>query len=399
MTHFTIIGLNDNPHVTFSPELQHVIQSHSCFSGGQRHHELVRPFLPEEAEWIDIKVPLSDAFEQYRNHDKVVVFASGDPFFYGFGATIQKRMPDAEITLYPGFNSIQTLAHRLLMPYQDMRMVSLTGRPWHELDRALIENAPLIGVLTDQEHTPASIAGRMREYGFTHYRMYIGEHLGNPDREQITRSLPLCEIEQDNFDTPNCLILDSVGDKMPYRQLGIPDHLFEHLDGRDQMITKAAIRILDLSYLQLDRRKHFWDIGFCTGSVSIEAKKQYPHLHIQAFEVRTECKTLMEVNTHRLSVPGIDVHIGNFLKEDVSALPAPDAVFIGGHGGRLKEIVHKITDRLAADGMIVFNSVSDDSYESFMNAAREAGLQLNAPVDITVNNYNPIAILCAIKPI
>lgn len=399
MTHFTIIGLSDNPYMTFSPELQHVIQSHSCFSGGQRHHELVRPFLPGEAEWIDIKVPLSDAFEQYRNHDKVVVFASGDPFFYGFGATIQKRMPDAEITLYPGFNSIQTLAHRLLMPYQDMRMVSLTGRPWHELDRALIENAPLIGVLTDQEHTPASIAGRMREYGFTHYRMYIGEHLGNPDREQITRSLTLCEIEQDNFDTPNCLILESVGDKMPYRQLGIPDHLFEHLDGRDKMITKAAIRILDLSYLQLDRRKHFWDIGFCTGSVSIEAKKQYPHLHIQAFEVRPECKTLMEVNTHRLSVPGIDVHIGNFLQEDVSTLPAPDAVFIGGHGGRLKEIVHKITDRLAADGVIVFNSVSDDSYESFTNAAREAGLHLNAPVDITVNNYNPIAILCAIKPI
>ena len=28
------------------------------------------------------------------------------------------------------------------MPYDDMRTVSLTGRPWHEFDRALIERAP-----------------------------------------------------------------------------------------------------------------------------------------------------------------------------------------------------------------------------------------------------------------
>ena len=36
------------------------------------------------------------------------------------------------------------------MPYHDMRIVSLTGRPWHEFDRALIESASKIGVLTDR---------------------------------------------------------------------------------------------------------------------------------------------------------------------------------------------------------------------------------------------------------
>ncbi len=34
------------------------------------------------------------------------------------------------------------------------------------------------------------------------------------------------------------------------------------------MITKAPIRLLTLQALELNRRRVFWDIGFCTGSVS-----------------------------------------------------------------------------------------------------------------------------------
>ena len=89
-------------------------------------------------------------------------------------------MPDAEIILFPSFNSLQLLSHRLVMPYNDMRIVSLTGRPWPDFDRALIERDGKIGVLTDHEHTPAAIAQRMLDYGYNGYQMHVGEHLGNP---------------------------------------------------------------------------------------------------------------------------------------------------------------------------------------------------------------------------
>lgn len=52
------------------------------------------------------------------------------------------------------------------------------------------------------------------------------------------------------------------------------------------MITKAPIRLLTLAQLDLRRYQTLWDIGFCTGSVSIEAKLQFPHLHVVAFEQR-----------------------------------------------------------------------------------------------------------------
>ena len=167
------------------------------FSGGVRHHEIVRSLLPEKADWIDIKVPLDEVFDRYRSYDgreSIVVFASGDPLFFGFAVTIQNRLPDAQIRLYPSFNSLQLLAQNLLMPYHDMRIVSLTGRPWHEFDRALIESASKIGVLTDREHTPTTIARRMLEYGYDNYTMFVGERLGNTERQSIRQFLSLIHI-------------------------------------------------------------------------------------------------------------------------------------------------------------------------------------------------------------
>ena len=389
---FHVIGITDAPQPYFPPEVVAVIKNGKLFSGGKRHHEIVAPFLPEGAEWIDITVPLDAVFEQY--HDEVVVFASGDPLFYGFANTIKRKMPDAEIVLYPAFNSLQMLAHRLVMPYHDMRIVSLTGRPWQEFDRALIERAGKIGVLTDREHTPAAIARRMMEYGYNGYHVSVGEHLGNPDKERVT-TLTLEEAIHREFDYPNCLILCGHAKARPY---GIPEHDFALLDGREKMITKAPIRLLTLQALELASKSVLWDIGFCTGSVSIEARLQFPHLHIEAFEIRPECEALIQENSRRFGAPGINYHIGDFLEADINELPRPDAVFIGGHGGHLKEIMERVLTVLADDGCIVMNSVTSpmvhtDSHQLFNEACAELGLKQDEPTRIILNDNNPIEIL------
>lgn len=154
MQKFYVIGLSDSRHQYFAPEVVSLIAKGKIFSGGKRHHEIVASLLPEQATWIDITVPLSDVFLQYRNHQEIIVFASGDPLFYGFANTIRRELPEAEIRLLPTFNSLQTLAHRLLIPYQQMRNVSLTGRDWDVFDEALIRGESLIGALTDRKKHP-----------------------------------------------------------------------------------------------------------------------------------------------------------------------------------------------------------------------------------------------------
>ena len=73
------------------------------------------------------------------------------------------------------------------------------------------------------------------------------------------------------------------------------------------------IRLLSLSMLDLRNRERFWDIGFCTGSVSIEATLMFPHLHITSFEIREEGRKLMTENCRRFGTPGIEAIIGDFL--------------------------------------------------------------------------------------
>ena len=407
---FIVIGITDHPQPFFPPEVMDIIRKGKVFSGGKRHHDIVAPSLPADAEWIDITAPLDAVFNQYiywseklseclNVSPSLVIFASGDPLFFGFANTIKRKMPDAEIVLYPAFNSLQMLAHRLLMPYHDMRIVSLTGRPWPEFDRALIERTAKIGVLTDKEHTPASIAKRMLEYGYTYYTMYVGEHLGNPEIEKVL-TLTLEEAAQHDFDCPNCVILHSSCFTL-HSPFGIPDSEFTLLDGREKMITKMPIRLLTLQALDLPKRKVFWDIGFCTGSVSIEARLQFPHLHIEAFEIRPECEAIIQENARRFGAPGINVHIGDFCSvccDDIATNGTPDAVFIGGHGGRLKEIMAKVLTVLAPDGIIVMNSVKaplvkTDSRQLWDEACRELGLQQEAPLHIQLNDNHPITIL------
>lgn len=389
---FHIIGISDNPDQELSRGALAAIAAGRVFSGGERHHELMQRHLPQDAEWIPITVPLSKVFEQYSGKKDVVVFASGDPLFYGFAATLQRELPDAVIDLYPSFNSMQMLAHRLLLPYQDLHAVSLTGRPWKEFDMALINGEKMIGLLTDRNKTPRVIAQRMLDYGYDNYTVSVGSCLGNPESELVT-TVSVSEASVLDFPFPNCMILRQTVSRN--RLFGIPESQFNLLDGRTRMITKMPVRLLTLSMLDLRQRSSFWDVGFCTGSVSIEAKLQFPHLDITAFEVREQGRELMESNSRRFGTPGINAVIGDFMQVPVQDYPAPDAVFIGGHGGQIVEMLQKINSVLKPGGVIVFNSVSQESLDMFRQGINTIGRKITDQVRVAVDAHNPIEILKA----
>ena len=216
------------------------------------------------------------------------------------------------------------------------------------------------------------------------------------------------EAVSGDFEHPNCLLLyshlgqcrtnslhGSEAPDFPVRPFGIPDEEFAHLDGRARMITKAPIRLLTLQALELNRRRVFWDIGFCTGSVSIEARLQFPHLAVISFEIRPEGKELMDTNSRRFGAPGITAVTGDFLHTDLTPFARPDAVFIGGHGGHLEEMIEKVKQVLHPEGCIVFNSVSAESKEAFCRGIERNGMVLHPSTHIALNEYNPIEIMKA----
>ena len=384
-----IIGLSDSHRLCLTPEVMKIISAGRVFSGGMRHHEIIASMLPTRYVWINITIPITDVLEKYKHHDELVIFASGDPLFYGFANTIKRSFPEVQMKVFPTFNSLQLLAHKLNLAYNDMYTASLTGRPWDRLDEALIRGERLIGCLTDKNKTPHEIWQRMHTYGYDNYEMYVGENLGNEEKESIGQYDPA-----KGYSTPKCIILEQR--KLIRQNIGIPDEAFHLLDGRSRMITKMPVRMASLSALQLAEKKSFWDIGFCTGSVSIEAKLAYPHLKVTAFEIRDEGKELMLANSRKFHAPGIDARIGDFCNMDISDCPLPDAVFIGGYGGKMKEVLIKVKNVLSHSGCIVFNSVSETSKDSFFSITRELGMTTEILHTITVDGNNPITIMRAI---
>ena len=94
-----------------------------------------------------------------------------------------------------------------------------------------------------------------------------------------------------------------------------------------------------------------------------------------------------------------DPYQWEFIDGEMDAIyPCPDAVFIGGHGGRLKEIISRVRHKLLPGARIVFNSVSEESKTHFIEAANESGLCFLGGTRVAINEYNPIEILVASAP-
>ncbi|MCT4590606.1 MAG: precorrin-6y C5,15-methyltransferase (decarboxylating) subunit CbiE [Carboxylicivirga sp.] len=395
MCKFIVIGIADETKPVLSDELKSIIANTRYFSGGKRHYELVADLLPAHHQWIEVVVPLKPTFDQYRQIDgTLVVFASGDPLFFGIANTLKREFPGDSLKVYSTFNSVQMLAQHCLIPYGNMVVATLTGRPWENLDQELIHGTSLIGVLTDRRKTPAAIGQYMLAAGLTNYKVYLGERMGGA-RQQV-RELSVKELAETETVMPNCLIL---GKLEHYKRVaGIDEKDFHYLEGRPKMITKRSIRLMSLSMLKLDTAKVFWDIGFCTGSVSIEAKQMAPHLSVFAIEKREESRELMAKNQIKFRIPGIQATIGDFYNFNLDEWPLPDRIFIGGHGGRLLEMMERLNHYLKPGGILVFNAVSAETAQAFQEAAAHCSLTISDTMLLQQDNHNPVTIFQATKP-
>ncbi|SEB85916.1 precorrin-6Y C5,15-methyltransferase (decarboxylating) [Tenacibaculum sp. MAR_2009_124] len=390
---FRVLGIG-NKRPVFTKEQLEVIKNTTVFSGGKRHLELVKEFLPENYQWIFIKSPMEDLFNQYEKvHSEIIVFASGNPLFYGFSNTLRNKYPKAEIYTEPYFSSIQLLANKTNTNSNKLVAVSVHGRSWKELDIAIMNQKSLIGVLTDNSKNPKSIAERLLDFGYDNYEVSIGEDLeGNQERVQ---TLSLHEVLQNEYHPLNCLLLHRKEKRTDH--FGIKDTEFIGLPGRPKMITKMPIRLTSLHFLDIMNATVFWDIGFCTGSVSIEAKLKNPNLEVIAFEKRLECEEIMLKNQQKYGVPGIEVVMGDFFEQDLEKYKTPDIVFVGGHGGKLFDLLDKLDSVISLGTKIVMNTVQESSLVTFKESCKKVNWELLEEMNIILDSNNPITLLKAIK--
>ena len=131
-------------------------------------------------------------------------------------------------------------------------------------------------------------------------------------------------------------------------------------------MTKFNIRILTMAYLSIEEGDRFLDIGAGTGTISIEAT-----LHgARAWAIEKELEGI-EVIRDNCKKFNTKVDIIHGQAPDDLPLQSFNKCFIGGSGGKLKDIFSYLDDYLERDGILVGNFITLRNLNEFTQLLNE----------------------------
>ncbi|SDY31163.1 precorrin-6Y C5,15-methyltransferase (decarboxylating) [Citreimonas salinaria] len=324
--------------------------------GPPRHLAL----LPEGgARRVDWPVPFADGVETLLGFrgTATVALASGDPFWFGAGTTLARRLAPAEWRAYPGRSAFSLAAARLGWPLETTACFGLHAAPLPRLRPALAAGRRLIVLLRDGAAVRA-VAEYLCAEGFGASTLWVLQALGGPREAMIEAR---ADALSGAFAHPVCVAVEVHGDgaTLPLAS-GRPDDWFDN----DGQLTKRPVRALTLSALAARPFEHLWDIGGGSGSIAIEWLLSDATLRATCVERDPARATRIAENAARLGQDRLRVVTGA-APDALEGLDPPDAVFVGGG------LSQALLDRLCAlrpGTRIVANAVTLES-EALLGSA------------------------------
>ena len=349
----TILGIGEDGVEGLSAPAQTALSAANTVFGGHRHLALAAPLITGEAHpWAS---PLADTIPAIllKRGQPVVILASGDPFYFGIGATLMPHISMDEMSCFPALSSICLARARLGWSAQECDAISLCGRPLSLLYPLLQPGARLL-LLSADSSTPGAVAALLCARGFGKSRLDLLEALGGP-HERIRHEVAETFSQEKQVNPLNLIAVTVVA--APQAQIlplgfGRPDELFEH----DGQITKQEIRAVTLAALSPRLGEQLWDIGCGSGSIGIEWMLLHPRNRAIGIEARSDRAARARRNAIALGVPGFEVKLGS-APENLHGLMAPDAIFIGG-GATTPGMIETVWQLLKPGGRLVINSVT-----------------------------------------
>ncbi|MCA0273337.1 MAG: precorrin-6y C5,15-methyltransferase (decarboxylating) subunit CbiE [Proteobacteria bacterium] len=314
----TIIGLGEDGPAGLSDASRAALAEAEVIFGGPRHLELVAA----GARGRPWPVPFSTAPVLGLRGRKVVVLASGDPFWFGAGGSLVPDLSPGEWTCHPAPSTFGLAAARMGWRLEEVLCFGLHAAPFERLRPVLSAGTRILCLLRDGAAAGA-LCEWLAERGFGASTVTVLEALGGP-RERIRRVTGAAGIS--DVAAPVAVAIEVAGAKGMPRTPGLPDELFAH----DGQITKRAIRALTLSALAPRAGEVLWDLGAGSGSISVEWCLAAPGARADAVEVRAGRGANIRANAAGFGVEHrLTVHYGDW-PALIASLPRPDAVFVGG---------------------------------------------------------------------
>ncbi|NPU93814.1 MAG: precorrin-6y C5,15-methyltransferase (decarboxylating) subunit CbiE [Gammaproteobacteria bacterium] len=368
-----IIGVLDDGVASLHATALHHIRHADLVIGAARTLQLFADEFRPGCETRDLTGQLSQVPDWIRQAQSdqlnVVVLASGDPLCHGIAGFLVAHLCIDACEILPNVSTLQLACARIGLPWQDMKIASVHARDageWHlgaGLNHGL---APLLrdigrhdrlAILTSPDNTPDRIARMLvQENMADDFRIAVAERLLLPDENTVT-AVSVRDAAQRRFADPNVVMLWRNTPQPNPVLFGLADNDYQQRQPEKGLITKREVRAVSLARLQLKANSIVWDIGAGSGSVGLEAARLCPQGYVYAIEKNAGDAENAAANRVQLGIH--NYHLRNAKAPDgLQEWPDPDAVFIGGSGGELAQLIAVCLARLQPGGWLVMNFVT-----------------------------------------
>ena len=381
MTHpwLHIIGIGADGLPGLGQAARAALDSAEVLVGGERHLAMLSPDGRERLAWPSPFSALTGTLQQ-RKPRRVAVLATGDPMWFGVGATLARQIPAEEMLVIPTPSAFSLAAARLGWALADCRTLSVHGRPLALLQSYIQPDARLL-VLAHDSETPAKAAEILTNRGYGASRLTVLERMGSANENRIANTAvmwgsqavaPFHTLAIECVPEPDAAALPTVP--------GLPDDAYRH----DGQLTKREVRAATLAALGPTPGALLWDVGAGSGSIGIEWMRAAPGARAYAIERNAARTAAIAENAEALGTPDLQVLSGS-APAILADLEPPDAIFIG--GGLSADTVRPCWEALKPGGRLVANAVTIEGETVLFGAQQAIGGTLTR---IAVSRAEPV---------
>lgn len=288
----------------------------------------------------------------------VVILFSGDSGFYSgcqfiyavLESEIRRKNLSASLRILPGISSVAYLASCIGECYHDAAVYSIHGKKLCNLARR-IQCSPKTFLLTSGVKDVNWLGRMLTDAGMTECEIITGYQLSYRE-QRIAKYTPseCSELQEEGLYT--CLVKNPCA---THRKLthGLAEKAFI----RDKVpMTKEEVREISICKLHLQDKAVVYDIGSGTGSVALEIAGFSDDIQVYAIERNPDAVSLIQRNKEQFELENIAI-LSAEAPEGLAGLPAAMHAFIGGSGGRLKEIITALR-QINPAMRVVINAIS-----------------------------------------
>jgi precorrin-6Y C5,15-methyltransferase (decarboxylating) len=386
MSKIFIIGILDDGWDGLGNLARQALSTAQLLIGVGRTLALVAPHLPNtETRAMDTALTQTpDWIKAARAEGKTVaVLTTGDPLCHGIANYLLGKLGGADIEILPAPSSLQIAFARWQKPWQDVLIASCHSKdagewfvgatPAHglyPLMRAIALNRRVFA-FTSPENDPARLARALITAGYgDDVTLSVASCLRQPN-ETVHHALSAVDAGKMAFSAPSVVLVERQNIDQA-ACFGLDDLDYIQRSPEKGLITKQEARALSLAKLRIKADSMVWDIGAGSGSVGLECARLAPHGHVWAIEKNSGDAANARANAERFRIGNYTLHEGK-APALLDTWPDPDAVFIGGSGGELGELIKCILGRLKPAGRLVMNFVTLENLATATSTLKDLG--------------------------